>query len=182
MMKVNGKIWPYLDYRLFEFWNIIDESSVWGLDHGRSCTKWNSNLKFKTRSGQFDKQQIHNVNFLSRTIETNPGAVKWAFDCCFILHLTEDLFYVFDWVSCSSLQRSAGAHVEMVSAPGPTCAPAPTARSPHPVDPNQVVKQHLLFPQKVNSLRVHCHQLDGFHYAKMAVGGWVGVNWYLAKI
>lgn len=43
-------------------------------------------------------------------------------------------------MSLSSLQQSAGVHVEMVSAPGPTCAPVPTARSPHPVDPSQVVK------------------------------------------
>ncbi len=55
---------------------------------------------------------------------------------------------LFDQVSCSSLQRSAGVHVEMDSAPDPTCAPAPTARLPHPVDPSQVVKQHLNFPKE----------------------------------
>lgn len=160
MMKVSRNIWPYLDCGLFEFWNIIDKSSVWGLDHGLSCTKWNSNLKFKTCSGQADKQEIHNMNFLSRTIEINPGTITWA--CYFILHLTEDVFMLFDRVSCSSLQRSAGVHVEMVSAPDPTCAPAPTARSPHPVDPSQVVKQHLLFPKEWTPLKLVIVSLMGF--------------------
>jgi len=57
---------------------------------------------------------------------------------------------LFERVSCSSLQRSAGVHVEMVSAPDPTCAPVPTARLPHPVDPNQVV-QHLPFLTMIHS-------------------------------
>lgn len=55
---------------------------------------------------------------------------------------------LFDRLSFSSLQQFAGVYVEMVSAPGPTCAPVPTARSPHPVDPSQVVKQHLPFPEE----------------------------------
>lgn len=88
MMKVKRKVWPYLDCGLFEFWNIIEESSEWGLDHGLSCTKWNSNLKFKTRSGQADKQQIHDMNFLSRTLKTKHWTVilscTWqrTFLCC----------------------------------------------------------------------------------------------------
>lgn len=161
-MKVKRKIWPYLDCGLFEFWDIIDESSVWGLDRGLSCTKWNSNLKLKTCSGQADKQQIQNMNFLSRTIKRNPGTIKWALDCYFILHLTEDVFILFDWVSCSSLQRSAGVHAETVSAPDPTCAPAPTDRSPRPVDPSQVVKQHPLFPKEWTPLKLPITSLMGF--------------------
>lgn len=151
MMMVKRKIWPYLGCGLFEFGNIIDESSEWGLDRGLRCTKWNSNMKSKPCRRQADKHQIHNMNFLSRTIKTKPGALKRALDCYFILHLTEDIFMLFDRVSCSSLQRSAGVHVETVSAPDQTCAPAPTDRSPHPVDPSQVVKQHLLISRAVNS-------------------------------
>lgn len=65
---------------------------------------------------------------------------------CFIFHLTEHVFVLFDRASFSSFQQSAGVRVETVSAPGPTCAPVPTARSPHPADPSQVVKQNQLFP------------------------------------
>lgn len=67
MMIVTRKIWQYLDCGLFEFWNIIDERSVWALDHGLNYTKWNCNLKFKPCSWQADRQQAHNMKFLSRT-------------------------------------------------------------------------------------------------------------------
>lgn len=66
MMIVTRKIWQYLDCGLFEFWNIIDERSVWALDHGLNYTKWNCNLKFKPCSWQADRQQTQN-KFLSRT-------------------------------------------------------------------------------------------------------------------
>lgn len=153
MMRVKRKVWPYLDCGLFGFWNILDKSSVWGLDHGLSFPKLNSKLKFKTCS-EADKQQIHNMNFLSSTTKTNPDTIKLLKLLLLLFYLAPDkrhFFMLFDWVSCSSLQRSAGVHVEMVFAPDPTCAPAPTARPPHPVDPSQVVKQHLPFFQAVNS-------------------------------
>lgn len=70
---------------------------------------------------------------------------------------------MFDRVSCSPLQRSAGVHVEMVSAPDPTCAPAPTARSPHPVDPSQVVKQFLPFPTEWTPLKLAIICFMGFY-------------------
>lgn len=41
----------------------------------------------------------------------------------------------------SPLQRSVGVHVETVSAPGPTCAPVPPARSLRPADPSQVCQK-----------------------------------------
>lgn len=68
---------------------------------------------------------------------------------------------LFDRVSFSSLQQFAEVHVEMVSAPGPTCAPVPTVRSHHPVDPSQVVKQHLPFPE--DSFEARCPQFDGLY-------------------
>lgn len=85
---------------------------------------------------------------------------------------------LFDRVSFSSLQQFAEVHVEMVSAPGPTCAPVPTARSPHPVDPSQVVKPPLSFPE--DSFEAHYLQFDGLYFTVCIEAGWF--NWYLAKI
>ena len=158
MMIVKRKIWPCLDGDLSESWN-LDEKSVWGPYHDLNSSKCDSNMKFKRCRGQAPKQQIHNMSFLSRTFKTDPGAMRRAADCYFILHLTEDVLMLFDRVSCFSLQRSAGVHVEMVSAPDPTCAPVPTARSQHPVAPSQVV-QHLLIPTG-SSFEPCCLQLNG---------------------
>ncbi len=162
-----------MDYSLLEFWNIIDESSAGGLDHGLSCTKWNSNLKFKTLSGQADKQQIHNMNILSCTVKTIPGLINRAFLLLFYPLPDRGHFYVV-WPSVMFLlaaicRSSCGdgfcSRPNMCTCPNGQIAPSCGSKS-------GCEKSTSLFP---NFLEACYHELSGFYYVVCKDGGaWLG--------
>lgn len=85
------------------------------------------------------------------------------------------LFMLFHHLLRSYLQQSAGVHVEMVSAPDPTCAPVPMARLPHPVDRSQVV-QHIPFYTTT-------HSTDVFYYLVciFQINGYLADTWDVRK-
>lgn len=157
---------------------------VWGLVHGPSCTRWNSNLKFKTCSRQADKQQIHNLTFLSHTIthitpllthkswchEVSTGLLfHLAFDvsCCLtICHIP----------LCSNLPEFMwrrfllqAQHVHLSQRPdSPILWIEVRSFSISPFPPWHTV----------NSFEAYYHQLDGFYYVVCIYGL---INWCLAN-